>query len=357
MLTQSHPYFFSSEHAALEENARSFAENLPNLLPVASTTPMHDRALALGRAGLLQRRDTRSLALVRRHLAYHDPLADLAFIIQELGCAPLERAGGFDDAVTEARRGERIIVFGLTEPTAGSDVRGLKSTATPDGPLGQYRITGEKCFISNAPEADSAVVFATLDGTVSAFYVESPPVSAQSVASHSIGRLHFNNTPATLVSPKGLALAFQTLERARPSVAAAAVGLAARALDETIRHVQTRQQFGAPLAQLPVVRLRIAEMATDLEVATLAALHACTRRDLAKENERTGYSSAVGKVVATEAAQRVIDRAVQTHGGAGVEEGSVVEGLYRAIRPLRIYEGATDVLHQVMAEHWLGPSR
>ena len=344
MLTQSHPYFFTPEHAQLEATAADFR---------AGGT-MRQRVAALGAAGLLQPRDTRSLAVVRRHLAYHDPLTDLAFIIQELGCTPLERANKLPNVVAEARAGKKIVVFGLTEEGAGSDVRGLQCRAEPDPERsGYYLLNGQKSFISNAPEADAAVIFAHLGEAVSAFYVENPFTVAQDVAGHCIGKILLHNAPATLLSTKGFALAFQALEKARPSVGAAAVGIAARALDETVAHVAHRQQFGAPLADLPVVRLRVAQMALELEAATLSALHACWRRDAAKPEERTGYTSAIGKVTSTEAAQRVVDMAVQLHGASGVEVGSVIEGLYRAIRPLRIYEGATDVLHTVIADQWL----
>ena len=308
--------------------------------------------LALGAAGLLERRDTRSLAVIRRQLAYEDPLTDLSFVIQELGCTPLERANALADIVAEARAGRHVLAFALTEPNAGSDVRGIETTAVRDGH--GYRLTGTKHFISNAPDCHGAVVFAKLGTNVACFYVDAPPTSAQAVASHSIGRLHLDGTPGVLVAEKGLGLAFATLERGRPSVGAAAVGMAARALDESVRFVSGRRQFGQPLAALPVVRQRVAEMGVDLEGATLAMLHACWKRDAAKPGERTGYSGAVGKIVATEAAQRIIDMAVQLHGGVGVEESSVVQQLYRAIRPLRIYEGATDVLLSVVAESLLG---
>ncbi len=342
LLTATYPYVFDPEHAPLEARAAAFA----------GTGTIRDRVAALGAAGLLARRDTRSLAVVRRQLAWRDPLDDLAFVIQELGCTPLERANALPEVVASARSGARVLVFGLTEPNAGSDVRGIETRAVPHG--GGYRLTGTKHFISNAPDCDGAVVFARLGEHVGCFFVEQPPTSAQNVAAHSIGRLELDDTPAVLVAERGLSLAFATLERCRPSVAAAAVGLATRALDETRTYVQTRRQFGAPLAALPVVRHRVAEMAVELESATLAMLHACWKRDAAAPGERTGYTSAVGKIVATEAAQRIIDTAVQLHGGVGVEESSVVQQLYRAVRPLRIYEGATDVLYTVIADHVLG---
>lgn len=341
MFTRDFPYFFAPEHAAVEARAAAFA---------AGGT-IAERVAALGQAGLLERRDTRSLAVTRRQLAYRDPLTDLACVIQELACTPLELAAELPAVAADARAGRRVLAFALTEPGAGSDVRALATTATRDG--ASWRLTGTKHFISNAPDCDGAVVFARAPDGVAAFFVERPPAEAQRVASHSIGRLVLADTPATLVSPRGLALAFGTLERCRPTVGAAAVGLAARALDETVAHLRRREQFGAPLAQLPVVQLRVAEMKNDHDVAALATLHAAWTRDHAG-GARVGPVMAFGKVVATEAAQRVIDQAVQLHGGAGVEEGSTVEALYRAVRPLRIYEGATDVLLNVIGQHGVG---
>ncbi len=341
MLTERYPYLFDPVHAEREASAAAFR----------ATGSIRDRVAALAAAGLLEPTDVRGLAVTRWHLGYHDALTDLAFIVQELGSFPLRTAGGFDAEVAQAREGGSVIAFALTEPEAGSDVRGLSTRAVRYGD--GYRLTGVKHFISNAPEADRATVFARLDEGIACFVVDDPPATPQRVAGHSIGRIDLRDTPARLVSTKGLSLAFATLERCRPSVGLAAMGMARRALDETVRHVSTRRQFGAPLAALPVVQARVADMALELEPATLAALHACWRRDTAPPTARTGYESAIGKVTATEAAQRVIDAAVQLHGGAGVEEDSVVQQLYRDIRPLRIYEGATDVLKTVIAARWL----
>ncbi len=350
MLTDRYPYFFTSAHAPLERAARAFSA------PSSSTGGfIRARVQALAAAGLLVATDVRGLAVIRSELAYRDALTDLAFIVQELGTFPLKQAGGFAAEVADALGGRSVIAFALTEPGAGSDVRGVATQAVADGD--GYRLTGEKHFISNAPEADRAVVFARFEAGISAFLVEKPNATPQKVAGHSIGRITLDATPARLVSRKGMALAFGTLERCRPSVGLAAMGMARRAFDETLRHVATRQQFGAPLAALPVVQARIADMALEMESGTLAALHACWRRDTAPVAERTGYESAVGKVTATEAAQRIIDTAVQLHGALGVEEDSVVQQLYRDIRPLRIYEGATDVLKTVIASHWLSASR
>jgi acyl-CoA dehydrogenase len=346
MLTERYPYFFAPAHAPLEAAAAAFR----------ASGSIRDRVAALSAASLLCGQaggpvDVRGLAVVRSGLAYTDALTDLAFIVQELGTFPLVTAGGFDREVAEARAGRSVIAFALTEPDAGSDVRALATTALIHGDT--YRLTGEKHFISNAPEADRATVFARLDDGIACFLVDSPVAEAQKVAGHSIGRIVLDDTPARLVSKKGLGLAFATLERCRPSVGLAAMGMARRAFDETVTHVSTRRQFGAPLAALPVVQARVADMALEIEAATLAALHGCWRRDTAPATERTGYESAIGKVTATEAAQRVIDIAVQLHGARGAEEDAVVQQLYRDIRPLRIYEGATDVLKTVIAARWL----
>jgi len=341
MLVDRYPYFFDASHAAREATAAAFR----------ATGSIRARVEGLASSGLLAPTDVRGLAVSRWHLAYHDALTDLAFIIQELGSFPLLTAGGFAPEVEAARAGRSVLAFALTEPDAGSDVRALTTRAVRHGD--SYRLTGTKHFISNAPDADRATVFARLDDGIACFLVENPVAAPQKVAGHSIGRFTFDDTPARLVSPKGLGLAFGTLERCRPSVGLAAMGMARRAFDETVRHVTTRRQFGAPLADLPVIQARVADMALELEAGTLAALHGCWRRDTAPASARTGYESAIGKVTATEAAQRVIDIAVQLHGGLGVEEDSVVQQLYRDIRPLRIYEGATDVLKTVIAARWL----
>lgn len=341
MLVDRHPYFFDAAHRAREEAAAAFS----------SGGDTRRRVRNLAAAGLLVPGDVRSLGVTRWQLAQRDPLDDLAFIIQELGTFPLSRTAGFEAELAEARAGDAVTVFALTEPEAGSDVRGLSARAERDG--GGFRLTGIKHFISNAPDAHRATVFARLDDQVACFLVDDPPTSPQSVAGHSIGRIELDGTPARLVAARGLGLAFGALERCRPSVGLAAMGMARRALDETLAHVRRRVQFGRPLAENPMVQGHLADMALDLETGTLAALHACWRRDTAPPQVRTGYESAIGKVAATEAAQRIVDTAVQLHGGVGVEESSVVQQLYRGIRPLRIYEGATDVLKTVIAAEWL----
>lgn len=345
MLTARYPEFFTPVHAGWE--ARAAAVHLEG--------SMRDRVAALGQAGFLRAATgeggLRALALCRFQFARRDPLTDLALIIQELGVLPLEAAGGFAEEAAAARDGRTVLAFALTEPDAGSDVKAITTRAEPDGD--HWRLTGVKHWISNAPDCHRATVFARLGEQVACFLVDAPPTEPQRVAGHSIGRLRLERTPARLVAARGLPLALATLERCRPTVGAAALGLATRAFELTLDHLRDRRQFGAPLAELPVVQARVAEMALDLEAAALGALHACWRRDTAPPATRTGYESAVGKVTATEAAARVLDAAVQLHGAAGVEEDHPVQALWRAARPLRIYEGATDVLKTLIAAHWL----
>lgn len=341
MLPERYSPFFDPTHLALDRQASAFR----------AAGSQRARIAGLAEAGFLAGLDTRGIGVVRSQLAYQDPLTDLAFIIQELGLYPLEHSAGFAVEAAEARAGRSILAFALTEPDAGSDLRAIATRAEQVGE--NWFLSGTKWFISNATEADRAVVFARAGEGISAFLVEAPAASPQHVSGHTIGRIDLRRTPARLISPKGLALAFGTLDRCRPTVACAAWGMARRAFDETRRHVSSREQFGAPLAALPVVRHRVAEMAVSLESIGLAASWACWRRDTAGPGERTGYESAVGKVHATETAQVVIDTAVQLHGALGVEEDAVVQALYRSIRPLRIYEGATDVLMTVIASHWL----
>ena len=355
MVTTTWPYYFAPAQADAERIATGFREPLGAGANLTDDASIRDRVAALGRAGLLVSLGVgpvRSVAVTRAALAYRDPLDDLAFIIQELGATPLARAGAEPALLAEARAGRCVLAFALTEPDAGSDVRNVRTRAVPHGD--HWVLQGAKWFISNAPEADHAVVFARQpDGVVGCFLVDHPEATPQRVAGHSIGRFDFRGAPARLVSPRGLPLALGTLERCRPTVGLAAFGLARRAFVETVRHVRHREQFGAPLAALPVVQHRVAEMAVELETLALPALHACWCRDTADPSQRTGYEAAVGKVVATEAAGRMIDLAVQLHGALGVEEDHPIQALARAVRPLRIYEGATDVLMSIIGGRWV----
>ena len=362
-LTTPYACFFDPDHAAMETAAQAFAAR------DADRGTIRTRVAALGRAGLLDavgRGDVRTLAVRRGALAYADALDDLAFIVQELGGFPLYTAGVEGAILSRARAGEVVLCFAMTEPDAGSDVGAMATQAERDGH--GYRLTGIKHLISNAPDADHAVVFAKLGGDaaaagsggkpapggrIAAFIVDAPVSESQAVAGHSIGRIILDGTPARLITERGGALALSTLERCRPTVGLAAWGLARHGFDVTLERLRGRQQFGKALAAQPVVAARVADMALELEQAALAALWACWSRDTTPAHQRTGYMSAIGKLTATEAAGRVLDQCVQLWGGLGVDESSVVQQLWRDARPLRIYEGATDVLKTVIAEHWL----
>ncbi len=298
--------------------------------------------------------DVRALCTVREILAYHSPLADSVFAVQGLCANPL-LATGRRALVDRMVTGERIGGFALTEPEAGSDVASLKATATRDGDA--WVLKGEKTFISNVGIAHHFVVFANADPAagrkgITAFLLPADATGLELVTiplsgQHPLGRLlmHGVRLPADALLGEvgqGLRLALGTLEIFRTSVGAAALGMAWRALDEALRHTTTRRQFGQKLSEMQLVQAAIAEMATELVAARLLVASVARAKDMGKKD--AGADVAMAKMHATEAAQRIIDRAVQLHGGAGVVAGNKVEELYREVRPLRIYEGATDVL-------------
>ena len=298
--------------------------------------------------------DVRALCTVREILAYHSPLADAVFAVQGLCANPL-LVTGRKALVDRMVLGEKIGGFALTEPEAGSDVASLKATATKDGDA--WVIKGEKTFISNVGIAHHYVVFANADPAagrkgITAFLVPADATGLELVTiplsgQHPLGRLlmHGVRVPADALLGEvgqGLKLALGTLEIFRTSVGAAALGMAWRALDEALRHTTTRRQFGQKLSEMQLVQAAIAEMATELVSARLLVASVARSKDIGKKD--AGADVAMAKMHATEVAQRIIDRAVQLHGGMGVVSGSKVEELYREVRPLRIYEGATDVL-------------
>jgi acyl-CoA dehydrogenase len=300
----------------------------------------------------------RSLCLIREMLGWVSPLADSIFAVQGLGSFPIVLAG------TKAQRdkylpgvlsGARIGAFALTEPEAGSDVASMRCVARKDKDDG-FILDGEKVFISNVGVASHYVVFANANPSegrrgITAFLIEEGTPGFQSHATelsidHPIGRLTMENCRVgreALLGEMGdgFKLAMATLDTFRVSVGAAAVGMAGRALDETIRRVKSRVQFGKPLSEQTVVQSILADMATELDAARLLVLRAAHAKDTGKGRTTTEVSMA--KLYATEAAQRIIDQAVQLHGGMGVVSGSVVERFYREIRPLRIYEGTSEI--------------
>lgn len=301
--------------------------------------------------------DVRALCLIRECLGYISPMADSIFAVQGLGSYPLLLAGESEQLLDRFRSGEWIGAFALTEPEAGSDVASMRTEARVDG--GGYRLYGEKTLISNVGIATHYTVFANADPAsgrkgITAFFVdaEAEGVTAEPIdlaADHPIGALRFDGCRASLVGEVGggFKLAMRTLDTFRTSVGAAAVGMARRAYDEALAHVCRRVQFGKPLAEQQIVQSYIAQMATELDASRLLVLRAAFEKD--RGRERASTEVAMAKMYATEAAQRIIDTAVQLFGGRGVRTGEVVEELYRAIRPLRIYEGTTEIQQLIIA--------
>jgi acyl-CoA dehydrogenase len=324
--------------------------------------------------GDLSALDARTLCLIRESLAWHDGLADFAFAIQGLGSGPLSAAG---DPALRSRylprvaAGQAVPAFALSEPDAGSDVAAMSCAARLDGD--HYVLDGTKTWISNGGIADFYCVFARTspavvrpDGSaeargISAFVVEAtdPGFHVERridvIAPHPLATLRFAGCriPAARrigEEGEGFKIAMRTLDVFRTSVAAAALGFAQRALDEAVAHVRQRRMFGALLADQQLTRVTLADMATELEAARLLTYKAAWLRD---RGDPVTRDAAMAKMTATENAQRIIDRAVQLFGGRGVASGEIVERLYREIRALRIYEGATEVQRLIIGREML----
>src|SRR5579863_4929224 len=298
------------------------------------------------------------LVIARETLARHSGLADFAFTMQGLGSAPITLAGSDElktNYLPRVAKGEAIAAFALTEPDAGSDVAAMALAARRTGD--HYVLDGEKTFISNGGIADFYVVFARSGEApgargISAFVVDAGTPGfdiAERIgvtAPHPLARLRFQSCRIPLsrlvgTPGEGFKIAMRGLDIFRAGVAAAALGFARRALDEALARVTTRKMFGQMLSDFQLTQAALADMATEIDAAALLTYRAAWLRDA--EGVSTTREAAMAKMAATEGAQRVIDRAVQMFGGLGVEVGSVVERLYREIRPLRIYEGATEV--------------
>ncbi|MFL6933186.1 MAG: acyl-CoA dehydrogenase family protein [Xanthobacteraceae bacterium] len=311
--------------------------------------------------------DVRTLCLIRETLARHDGLADFAFAMQGLGAGAISLFGTVEQRgwLRRTRTGAAIAAFALSEPKSGSDVANMEMTASKDGDA--YVLDGEKTWISNGGIADFYVVFARTGEApgakgISAFIVPAD-LSGLSVAErldviapHPLARLRFERArvPASAMigeAGQGFRIAMAVLDVFRSTVGAAALGFARRALDEAVKRARERRLFGAPLAELQMVQGHIADMAVDVDAAALLVYRAAWTKD--KGAARVTREAAMAKLFATERAQEVIDRAVQLHGGDGVRRGHIVESLYREIRALRIYEGASDVQKVVIARQVL----
>jgi acyl-CoA dehydrogenase len=334
---------------------------------------------ALGEAGLLDAAvapldrdssaiDSRSVCLARETLAFHDGLADFTFAMQGLGSSVVAIAGSDEQrrlVLSKVRRGEWLAAFALSEKDAGSDVAAMSCSAREDGD--GYRLDGEKTWISNGGIADVYTEFARTGEApgargVSAFLVFSDDAGfsiaerIDVMAPHPLATLDFGGCrlppDRRLGGPgEGFRIAMRTLDIFRVSVAAAALGFARRAFDEALAHANSRRIFGATLADLQLTRAALGEMAAEIDAVALLTYRAAWRRDVQKLP--TTAEAAIAKMTATEAAQRVIDRALQTFGGRGVKRGEIIESLYREIRALRIYEGATEVQKLIVARELL----
>ena len=311
--------------------------------------------------------DTRSICLLRETLARHSGLADFAFAMQGLGSGAISLAG---TAAQQARylprvaRGEAIAAFALSEPEAGSDVAALSCAARAEGD--SYVLEGEKTWISNGGIADFYVVFARTGEApgsrgISAFIVDadSPGLEIAEridvIAPHPLARLRFRQCRVAAsqrigAAGEGFKIAMRTLDVFRTSVAAAALGFARRALDEALQRATTRKMFNGVLADFQLTQAKLAQMATTIDSAALLTYRAAWQRD---QGANVTREAAMAKMVATEGAQQVIDAAVQLWGGMGVVSEVPVERLYREIRALRIYEGATEVQQLIIARDLL----
>jgi acyl-CoA dehydrogenase len=373
--------FFTPDHRNLAASVETFVEREvePRVNDEANVSDrLREYVRLLAEAGALNysvatnaeaKIDLRSLCLVREGLAYSSALADLAFVMQGLGTFAISQAAPEhvrDFWINRAAEGRAIAAFALTEPDAGSDVASIKTTARRDGDA--YVIDGTKRYISNAGVADFYTVFArtgTSDkgrAELSAFVVGArmPGVNVVEqtamLSDHPIGEIQFQGCRVPTedmvgAEGDGFLLAMRTLDTFRASVGAAACGMAKRALDQSLIHATKRKQFGRLLAEHQLVQEKLADMVTELDAARLLVYRAAYLKDTGKV--RVSREASEAKLFATEAACRIIDQAVQIHGGAGLVRGSIVERLYRDVRALRIYEGTSEIQKLVIANQLL----
>jgi len=366
--------FLDDAHLDLGRRAGAFAERelagMPHAADDAAAREAAKEICArLGAGGWLDpiaRQDFRACCVIREVLGAASPLADAVFALQGLGSTPI-LLGGPSEAtrplLDAALRGEAVAAFAMTEPEAGSDVGAMRTTATRDGD--DYVLAGTKTLISNAGIADVYVVFASTDPDagsrgISAFVVpagadglrfERPLVMSDP---HPLGEISLEACRVPEAARlgeegDGFRIGMAALDRLRPTVGAAACGMAARALDEALRHAMARRQFGRPLADFQLIQEKLGRMATDLAAARLLVYRAAWERD--RGADRTDVEAAMAKAFATEAAWRIVDEVVQIVGGRGTLADHPVDRLYRAVRALRIYEGTTEIQRLIVARH------
>ena len=380
-------FFFNQEHLLLRRRVRSWVER--NLLSdTRKETDMDTEARQLvshlgqegftayvaskSFGGIRENVQARDLCILREELARGSALADTMFAMQALGSYPITIAGSEEQKqryLPPIARGEAIAAFALTEPQAGSDLSSMETRAVSRG--GEYRLTGVKCFISNAGLAQTYTVFALTDPEkktkgISAFVVEANTPGfvlkerTPLLSPHPIGVIAFEDcrVPRTQLlgqEGEGLKIALTTLDTLRCTVGAAAVGLAQRALEEAVQYSRKRRQFGQALAEFQATQFKLADMATELEASRLLVYQAAWTRDHNQSDLK--QKSSMAKLYATEAAQRIVDQALQIHGGTGVVVGTPVERLYRDVRALRIYEGTSEIQRLVIARNLLKSSQ
>lgn len=377
--TEACPPFFEAHHRALaeklarelgplereEDPARAAAMLGEALGLYAFLLPEREGGAAVGAPEDGRHVDVRALALIREALGQVSPLADAIFAVQGLGSYPLVLAGSEAQKraiLPDLLAGRTVCAFALTETEAGSDVASLRASARREG--NTWVLDGEKTLISNVPLARHHVVFVNADPEagrkgITAFLVpssaeglERTPIATRT--SHPLGALSLRScrvpdSARVGAVGEGFKIAMATLDAFRISVGAAAVGMGQRALSLATRRVMGRRQFGAPLSEQPIVRAMLADASTDLEAARLLVARAAHKRDVGR-SARVTKEAAMAKMFATEAAFRAVDVAVQLHGGLGVTLGSEVERLAHDVRPLRIYEGTTEIQKLIIAK-------
>ncbi len=377
------PFFADSHRQLAADIDRWAAENVPTL--VADEHQDLDGTCiklvrGLGEAGFtgyavpasgggnLDKLDVRSLCLIRETLGRHHALADFAFAMQGLGSGPISLFGNSDQQsrfLQAVARGEKLSAFALSEPAAGSDVAAMAMTAETDGD--DYILNGQKTWISNGGIADFYTVFARTGEApgakgISCFIVEADSQGfeiterIELIAPHPLATLSFSDCRVPKANRvgepgRGFGIAMATLDVFRSTVASAALGMARRAMDATLSHVANRQLFGGTLSDLQLVQGKLSDMAVAVDTSALLVYRSAWAKDCVAE--RVTREAAMAKLHATESAQQVIDAAVQLHGGKGVTRGNICESLYRDIRALRIYEGASEVQQTIIARQAL----
>jgi len=356
--------FLEPRHAELAEKAERFAGESLGFAHGEDADAICRRLVQdLGCAGFLShcvgaQIDVRSVAVLREVFAFHAGLADFSFAMQGLGSGPIALAG--DDALrkkylSRTEAGDAIAAFALSEPDAGSDVQAMTTTARKAG--NGWVLDGTKTWISNGGIADYYVVFAKAAEGISAFVVDAAEVDASQrihiVAPHPMASVKLKGARGSLIGEpgQGFKLAMRNLDIFRTTVAAAALGFARRGLEESLLHTKKRRMFGQALSEFQMTQAKLADMATAIDAGALLTYRSAWVKDV--KQARVTREAAMAKMFATESAQQVIDDAVQLCGGLGVMRGHPVERLYREVRALRIYEGATEVQKLIIARDLL----